>query len=138
MIRKKACLLYPRENIGKLYIFGRKLLPVFTRYNRYKGGMNMESFQDIINGDIPVLVDFYATWCGPCKAMAPIIDSLGPEVKGKARILKIDIDKNEALAGQYRIQSVPTLMIFRKGEVQWRHAGGLDKMALLQQLKGFI
>lgn len=97
----------------------------------------MERFNDIINGDQPVLVDFYATWCGPCKAMAPTIESLGKELSGKARVLKIDVDKNEAVANQYRIQSVPTLIIFKKGEVLWRASGVVDRNVLLQQLSAF-
>jgi len=98
----------------------------------------METFKDIISGDKPVLVDFYATWCGPCKAMAPIIESLGPELNDQARILKIDIDKNRAVASHFQIQSVPTLMIFKKGEVLWRNSGGMDKLSLLRQIRSFI
>lgn len=98
----------------------------------------METFKDIINGDNPVLVDFYATWCGPCKAMSPTIESLGKELADQARVLKIDIDKNSDLANQYRIQSVPTLIIFKKGKVVWRASGIMEKRALLQQIKKFI
>jgi len=98
----------------------------------------MESFNDIINGDKPVLVDFYATWCGPCKAMAPVIDSIASELQGNARILKIDIDKNKQVASHYQVQAVPTLMIFRKGEIVWRNAGGMDKASLLQKIRYFI
>jgi len=74
----------------------------------------METFQQIINGEKPVLVDFYATWCAPCKAMSPIVESIGKELQGKARVLKIDVDKNQTLAAQYQIQAVPTFMIFKK------------------------
>lgn len=98
----------------------------------------METFKDIINGDKPVLVDFYATWCGPCKTMTPIIDALAKDLQGKVRILKIDIDKNPSTAANYQIQSVPTLIIFRKGEALWRNSGAMDKMSLLQQIKYFI
>lgn len=98
----------------------------------------METFKDIINGDKPVLVDFYATWCGPCKVMTPIIDEIAADVKGEARILKIDIDKNQSVAASYQIQSVPTFIIFKKGEVVWRSSGAMDKTSLLQQLKYFI
>lgn len=94
----------------------------------------METFNEIINGDKPVLIDFYATWCGPCKAMTPIIDTVGQETKGQARVLKIDVDKNQALAMKYGIQSVPTLMIFHQGNAVWRQTGGLDKQSLKQQL----
>ena len=98
----------------------------------------METFKDIINGDKPVLVDFFATWCGPCKVMSPTIEALGKELIGQARVLKIDVDKNEAVANEYRIQSVPTLIIFKKGEAVWRTSGVIEKGALLQQVKKFI
>lgn len=98
----------------------------------------MEAFKDIINGDKPVLVDFFATWCGPCKVMSPTIEALGKELIGQARVLKIDVDKNEAVANEYRIQSVPTLIIFKKGEAVWRIPGVMEKGALLQQIKKFI
>lgn len=98
----------------------------------------MESFKEIIQGDKPVLVDFFATWCGPCKAMTPVIEQLGKEIQGEARVLKIDIDKNEALANQYAIQSVPTFIIFKKGEILWRHSGTVDKLSLEQQIKNFV
>jgi len=98
----------------------------------------MESFKEIINGDKPVLVDFFATWCGPCKAMSPTIDVLGKELQGKARVLKIDIDKNQSVATHFHIQSVPTLMIFKKGEIVWRTSGAMDKNTLLHQLGNYI
>ena len=98
----------------------------------------METFKDIINGDQPVLVDFFATWCGPCKVMSPTIDALGKELVGQARVLKIDVDKNEAVANLYRIQSVPTLIIFKKGEAVWRTSGVMEKNPLFQVIKKFI
>jgi len=98
----------------------------------------METFQQIINGDKPVLIDFYATWCGPCKAMSPIVEALGKELQGQARVLKIDVDKNQALAAQYQIQAVPTFMIFKKGQVVWKKAGGADKMTIMSELRQYI
>ncbi len=98
----------------------------------------METFQQIINGDKPVLIDFYATWCGPCKAMSPIVEQIGKETQGQARVLKIDVDKNQAVAAQYQIQAVPTFMIFKKGEMVWRQPGGADKMTIMNQLRKFI
>ncbi|MGB4576523.1 MAG: thioredoxin [Paludibacter sp.] len=95
----------------------------------------METFQQIINGDKPVLIDFFATWCGPCKAMSPIVESLGKELQGQARVLKIDVDKNQALAAQYQIQAVPTFMIFKRGKVVWKKAGGADRMTIMQQIR---
>jgi thioredoxin 1 len=94
----------------------------------------METFQQIINGDKPVLIDFYATWCGPCKAMSPVVESIGKEVQGSARVLKIDVDRNQAIASQYGIQAVPTFIIFKKGQVVWKKAGGADKMTMKNEL----
>ena len=94
----------------------------------------METFNEIINADNPVLIDFYATWCGPCKTMHPIIEAIGREVQGRARVLKIDVDKNPALAARYQIQAVPTLMIFKNGNPVWKHPGGLDKQNLKNAL----
>ncbi len=98
----------------------------------------MDTFNEIINGDKPVLVDFFATWCGPCKAMSPVIESLAKELEGKVRVLKIDIDKNQVVAAKYQIQAVPTFVVFKKGEVVWRNTGGMDKNVLSQQVKSFI
>ena len=97
-----------------------------------------ENFKSIIDGSQPVLVDFHATWCGPCKAQAPILKELSSEVKGKARILKIDVDKNQAIAQKYQVRSVPTLILFKAGELMWRHAGVASKKELLEVIKPHI
>lgn len=86
----------------------------------------MEKFNEIINGSQLTLVDFFATWCGPCKMMHPVLEQLKEEMGDSLRIIKIDIDKNEALMEQYRIQSVPTLMLFRKGDALWRQSGAMS------------
>lgn len=83
----------------------------------------MEDFEKLINSDKPTLVDFYATWCGPCKMQSPILEQLKTKVGDSANIIKIDVDRNEELARKYRIQSVPTLIVFRNGEVRWRGSG---------------
>jgi len=98
----------------------------------------METFQEIINGNAPVLVDFFATWCGPCKAMSPIIESIGKELQGQARVLKIDVDKNQAVATRFQVQAVPTLMIFKNGKIVWKNAGAIDKATLLSQIRRFL
>ena len=96
----------------------------------------MENFNDIINSAQLTLVDFFATWCGPCKMMHPVLEQLKDELGESIRIIKIDVDKNNSLAMNYRVQSVPTLMLFRKGEMLWRQSGALrlnDLKAVVSQ-----
>lgn len=91
----------------------------------------MEEFLKLISGQVPTLVDFHATWCGPCKMQGPILEELKQKVGDKANIIKIDIDRNQELSNRYRVQSVPTLMIFKNGELVWR-ASGLHQLADLE------
>lgn len=97
----------------------------------------MENFNDIINGNQLTLVDFFATWCGPCKQMHPVLEQLKASEGEKLRIIKLDVDKNEVLASAYRIQSVPTLMLFRNGELLWRQSGAMSLADLKALLYGF-
>jgi thioredoxin 1 len=93
----------------------------------------MGKFQDVIKSDTPTLVDFYATWCGPCQAMMPTIDQLKAKKGSSLRVLKIDVDKNAEVAAKYKIKSVPTLILFKKGEIVWRQAGGMDLKTLMSR-----
>lgn len=94
----------------------------------------METFTELINSGKPVLVDFFATWCGPCKAMHPVLEALKAEVGDAARIVKIDVDQKQALAMQYGIQAVPTFIIFKEGKPVWRHSGVINGEELRQRL----
>lgn len=93
----------------------------------------MSDFDKIINEDKPTLVDFFATWCGPCRMQAPVLEEVKKNIGDLANIVKIDIDRNSALAESYNVRSVPTLILFRKGEIIWR-ASGLHQAGSLEQI----
>jgi thioredoxin 1 len=97
----------------------------------------MASFQEIIHSGKPVLVDFSAEWCGPCKMMAPILKQTKESLGDKATIIKVDIDKNREAAQQFQVQSVPTLILFKNGMVKWRQAGVVPANTLVQLLNQY-
>ena len=94
----------------------------------------MEKFNDVINSNQLTLVDFYATWCGPCKMMHPVLEQLKADLGDSIRIIKLDVDKSGDIAEAYRIQSVPTLMLFRGGEMLWRQSGAMSLNDLMQKI----
>ncbi len=94
----------------------------------------MESFAELIQSEKPVLVDFYADWCGPCKAMEPVVKEVAKATQGKARIVKVNIDKQGHLAQSYNVSAVPTFMVFKNGQLLWRHPGMIDKNTMLSKL----
>lgn len=96
--------------------------------------VKQEPFSQLVQSSTPVLVDFYADWCGPCKAMNPVIKEVAKEVSGKIRVIKVNIDKSEAAAIQYNVNAVPTFILFKNGKPLWRHAGMIDKFNLLKVL----
>lgn len=93
---------------------------------------NFES--EVLNSDVPVLVDFFAEWCGPCKMMGPVVDKIAQEYEGKAKVGKIDIDKNPGLAGKYNVMSVPTFMVFKQGKIVDTVIGTVSKEELTKNL----
>lgn len=97
-----------------------------------------ETFNDIINGDKPVLVDFFAEWCGPCKMMKPILEELREKMGDQIRIIKVDIDKSPVASSHYNVTSVPTLMLFQKGNILWRQPGVTPAVSLQKIISHFI
>ena len=95
----------------------------------------MGSFKELLKSEKNVLVDFYADWCGPCKAMEPVIREVAKNVEGRVKVVKINIDKNVQVAQEYAVQAVPTFMIFKDGNIHWRHAGMIDKNSLMKVLE---
>jgi len=96
------------------------------------------NFDSIINDTKPVIIDFHALWCGPCKVQSPILKDLATELGDRIRVIKIDVDKNQEVAARYQIQSVPTLMIFRSGEIKYKQPGVHTKQQLMNILQSIL
>ena len=95
----------------------------------------MGKFNEIIKSQTPTLVDFYATWCGPCKMMHPVLDELKQKMGNKVNILKIDVDKNPAVADKFQIRGVPTFILFKNGKLIWKQSGGRSVSTLKQKIE---
>lgn len=96
------------------------------------------NFKDLLNGDMPVVVDFWAEWCGPCRMIAPFVEELAAEYEGKVVIGKVNVDEVEDLPAEYGIRSIPTLLFFKNGEIVDKHVGGTTKDILEEKVKGLL
>ena len=97
-----------------------------------------KTFQELIEGDTPVLVDFFAEWCGPCKMMQPILEDTSKQLGAKVKILKVDVDRNPLAASKFQVRGVPTLILFVKGEVIWRQSGVVPSHQLVQIIESTL
>lgn len=96
------------------------------------------SFNTLIQSETPVLIDFYADWCGPCKMLSPILQEVKSVLGDRIKVLKVDVDSNAAIAGRYQVRGVPTMILFKEGEVRWRKSGVLPKHILLEELEPLL
>ena len=99
----------------------------------------MDNFTSIINSDSPILVDFFATWCGPCQMLAPILQAVKEDLGDSIKIIKVDVDKNQSLLSkpQFQVKGVPTLMLFKQGKMLWRQSGVVPKDEIIRTIKSF-
>lgn len=98
----------------------------------------MSKFSEIVKSSTPTLVDFYATWCGPCQAMMPVLEQVKNKLGSSVRILKIDVDKNIDIAEKFKVRGVPTFVLFQNGEILWRQSGGMDLNTLLKKIQSSV
>jgi len=97
-----------------------------------------KTFQELIDGDTPILVDFFATWCGPCKMMQPILEDTAKKMGEKVKIVKVDVDKNPLAASKFQVRGVPTLILFQKGKILWRESGVVPSHQLIKSIENNI
>jgi len=97
-----------------------------------------KTFQELIEGDTPVLVDFFAEWCGPCKMMQPILEDTSKQLGTKVKILKVDVDRNPLAASKFQVRGVPTLLLFQKGQVVWRQSGVVPAQQLVKVVENHL
>ncbi|MEL6924063.1 MAG: thioredoxin [Bacteroidota bacterium] len=97
-----------------------------------------KSFSDLINGEQPVLVDFYATWCGPCKTLSPILKEVAGDLSGQLKVIKIDVDKNQALSNQLGIRGVPTMVLYKNGDIKWRQSGVMTAAQIKSAVSSYL
>ncbi len=117
-----------------ILIIPRVLLEcVLLRTNTFR--IMKASFSELTKADTPVLVDFYADWCAPCKMLAPVLKQLKDQLGDRLKIIKVDVDRNNKLAGKYQVRGVPTLVLFKQGKAVWRQSGVMPKEALLQAIQ---
>ena len=99
--------------------------------------IKMSNFNNIIQSEKPVLIDFFATWCGPCKALSPILKEVKDSLGDRISIIKIDVDKNQEVASKYQVRGVPTMILFKKGQQLWRQSGVLSKEEIIKTINNF-
>ncbi len=96
------------------------------------------NFNKLINSDKPVLIDFHAEWCGPCKMQSPIVTAVAKELGDKVMVIKIDVDKNPEISARYNIRSVPTIMVFKNSEIKYQQSGLMDKNQLIRLINQYV